>query len=371
MPRLALTCSTGLMLSQDEQATLRQILQLADRHLLIAERLKASVETCLSNQSLKGLDDMVAFSFNAQQHTPQYGGGGGLPAGPNGEPVKYKVVIVNSSQENVEKNNMVVGGYLALELTPIEGPLQGTKHTDRLNLHHTNPKTVEIANKQLSAYCHVLNKFQFNDTAELHNIPFVVEIGLQKAPNPNGYTEVKAIFDVNGNEPGKAGNGPQVQQQQPNIPNQPAGGVQAQGNGWGGAPQDQGQPQGGGFGGGQPQGGQPQGGGWGQQGGAQPDPNAGAQGGGWGGQPQGGQPQGGQPQHGGIDNNVAMPGQGQPQGGGFPQGGGQPQGQPQGGAQGWGGQPQGGQPQGQPQGGGGWQQGGAPAGGGQPQWGQR
>lgn len=198
---------------------------------------------------------MVAYSFNAQQHTPQYGGGGGgLPAGANGENVKYKVVIVNSSQQNVEKNGVVTGGYLALELTPIEGPLSRTKHTDRLNLHNTNPQTVEIANKQLSAYCHVLGKFQFNDTAELHNIPLIVEIGLQKEPNPNKYTEVKAIFDINGNEPGKAGAGPQVQQQQPNIPAQ----VQPTGGAWAGQPagqpavdsnvafpgQPQGQPQG-------------------------------------------------------------------------------------------------------------------------------
>lgn len=257
---------------------------------------------------------MVAYSFNAQQHTPQYGGSGGLPAG------KYKGVIVNSYTDNVEKNGMVTGGYLAFELTPIEGPLAGQKHTDRLNLHHTNPKTVEIANKQLSAYCHVLGKFQFNDTAELHNIPFMFEIGLQKEPNPNGYTEVKGIFDVNGNEPGKAGAGPMVnqggqQQQPPSGP--PAGGVQAQG-GWNGAPA-------------------------------------------------------GQPP---IDNGVPMNGGGQqqqPANGGQPGWGGAPAGDPnqgqqqqpnQGGQPGWGGQQQ------QPGQGWGGQAGGAPAGGPGP-WGQR
>lgn len=256
---------------------------------------------------------MVAYSFNAQQHTPQYGGSGGLPAG------KYKGVIVNSYTDNVEKNGMVTGGYLAFELTPIEGPLAGQKHTDRLNLHHTNPKTVEIANKQLSAYCHVLGKFQFNDTAELHNIPFMFEIGLQKEPNPNGYTEVKGIFDVNGNEPGKAGAGPMVnqggqQQQPPSGP--PAGGVQAQG-GWNGAPAGQQAP---------------------------------------------------------IDNGVPMNGGGQqqqPANGGQPGWGGAPAGDPnqgqqpnQGGQPGWGGQQQ------QPGQGWGGQAGGAPAGG-PGAWGQR
>lgn len=230
---------------------------------------------------------MVAYSFNSQQHTPQYGGGsGGLPANDDGSPRRYKVVIVNSGLQNVEKNNQIVGGFMAFELTPVEGPLQGQKHTDRLNLNHTNPQTVEIANKQLSAYCHVLGKFQFQDTQELHNIPFFVDIGLQKEPNPNRYTEVKAVFDINGNEPGKAGAGQQVNQNQQGggnnaPPNEPAGGVQAQGQwnnnaGGGGGnpnpPQNQGGGQGGGWGGqpdqsqnNQQQGGN--GGGWGNQGG--------------------------------------------------------------------------------------------------------
>lgn len=262
---------------------------------------------------------MVAYSFNAQQHTPNYGSmGGGLPANDDGSPRRYKVVIVNSGLQNVEKNGQIVGGYMAFELTPVEGPLQGTKHTDRLNLNHTNPQTVEIANKQLSAYCHVLNKFQFQDTSELHNIPFIVEIGKQK--NNDQYTEVKAIFDINGNEPGKAGAGAQVnqgggQQNGGNFapPNEPAGGVQAQG-GWnnqggGSPPQNQGN-----------QGGQ--GGGWGGQ---QPDPNQqqnnqqqnGGQQGGWGAQ---GGNQGGQPQNQGGGQWGAQGGQNNQGGGGSPPG---------------------------------------------------
>ena len=278
------------MLSQENREQLRDLLAIADRHVAIGRSLEDVVKKCLLEQSLKGLDEMVAYSFNSQQHQPSYGGGGGLPPG------KYKGVIVDSRQENVEKNGQITGGYLALDLTPIEGPLAGTKQTDRLNLHNTNPKVVEIANKQLSAYCHVLGKFQFNDTSELHNIPFLFEVGYQKGEEPSeakpqgGYTEVKSIRDINGNEPGKAGGGPAPQQQQVNIPgNNPAGGVTAQGGGW-----NAGQPQGGAAGGwGQPQGG-------GQQ--QQPDPaqqqGAGAAGG-WGGAAGGGAAQGGQAQGGG------------------------------------------------------------------------
>lgn len=326
-------------LSDHDNEVLQQLERIAARYEFTANYLRHAAKVSRDSQQLKGLDEMVAYAFNAQQHTPQYSGGGGLPPG------KYKGVIVNSFTDNVERNNVVVGGFLAFELTPIEGPLAGQKQTDRLNLHHTNPKTVEIANKQLSAYCHVTGRYQFNDTAELHNIPFIFEIGMQKEPNPNGYTEVKAIYDINGNEPGKAGAGPQPQSGQAPPPGIPPAGVQPQGGGWGGAP-----------GGGAPGGGQPGAG----------APPAGQQGG-WG---------GGQPQ---IDSNVPPPGQGAP-GGGQPAWGGQGQGQPgqgqqqppgggqQGGQGGWGGQPQQ-----QPQQGGWGGQGGAPQGGQQPPpgWGPR
>lgn len=256
---------------------------------------------------------MVALNFNAQQFDPRYGGGGGLPAG------KYKGVIVNTvSSENKDRT----GGYLALELTPVEGPLAGSKHTDRLNLWHSNPQTVEIANKQLSAYCHVLGVFQVADSQQLCNIPFIFEIGPQK-DNPQ-FTQVVAIYDVNGNEPGKAGSGPQ-----PGAGAAPQGQPQGGFPPAGGAPQGA-APQGGGF---PPAGGQPQGG-FSPAGGAPPAGN----GQGW------GQPQGGAPQ--------------QPQGGFPPQGG-----QPQGGFPPAGGAPQGGAP-------GGWSPGGAAPGGAAP-WGQR
>lgn len=175
---------------------------------------------------------MVAMAFNAQMYTPTYGGGGNnLPPG------KYKGVIVDTSAEQSTKG----GGFLKFTLTPIEGPLAGQKHDDRLNLHHTNPQTVEIANKQLSAYCHVLGKYQFNDTQELVNIPFCFEVGYQKGEEPSeakpngGYTEVKAIFDINGNAPGKAGAGPAAQPQQAQPPAQPPAGVAPTGAapGWG------------------------------------------------------------------------------------------------------------------------------------------
>lgn len=245
-------------------------------------------------------------AFNAQQYDPTQGVGS-LPIGKH-------PVIVESSEVKANKAND--GGYLQLNLRIIDGPQQGTTGAYRLNLYHTNQQTVEIAHRQLSAICHVIGVFQVNDSSQLHNLPFLVEVGPQK--NDPQYTEVKKVYDMNGNEPGKAGQG--------------AAPAQPQNAGFGQQPQQQ--PNNGAGFGQQPQGQQPQqGGAWGQQ--PQQQPQQPAQGGGaaWGQQqpaqqpqqPQGGaawgqQPQQNGPQQGGQPGGWQQGGQ-QPQGGGAPQGG--------------------------------------------------
>lgn len=216
-------------------------------------------------------------AFNAQQYDPTQGVGG-LPVG------KHPVVIESSEVKANSKND---GGYLQLNLKIIDGPSAGSVGAYRLNLYHQNQQTVEIAHRQLSAVCHVIGVFNVQDTQQLHNIPFVVEVDFQKGEEARqkGYTEVKRVFDINGNEPGKAGQGQQQAQPQgfgqqaAHAPQQAA--APAGGPAWGGqapaaqppaqAPQGQ-QPA---WGGGQaqqpaqsPAWGQPAAGGW-QQGAAQ------------------------------------------------------------------------------------------------------
>jgi len=156
--------------------------------------------------------------FNAQQFDPTQGVGG-LPIG------RHPVVVDSSEVKANSKND---GGYLQLNLKIIDGPQAGTTGAYRLNLYHSNQQTVEIAHRQFSAVCHVVGVFNVQDSGQLHNIPFIVEVGPQK--NDPQYTEVKKVFDINGNEPGKAGQG--------NAPAQTQGGAQAGGN-WGGNQQPQ------------------------------------------------------------------------------------------------------------------------------------
>ena len=196
-------------------------------------------------------------AFNAQQFDPTQGGGS-LPVGRH-------PCIIESSEVKANKAND--GGYLQLNVKLIDGPQTGATGAYRLNLYHSNPQTAEIAHRQLSAICHCVGVFNVQDSSQLHNIPFIIEVGLQKGEEAaqKGYTEVKKVFDINGNEPGKAGQGaPQAQpQQQPAAqggfgqqqpaqqPQQPQSGAA-----WGGQPAQQpaAQPQGNApaWGGGQP-----------------------------------------------------------------------------------------------------------------------
>lgn len=105
-----------------------------------------------------------------------------LPAG------KYRAQIVESEMR-VTKNGM--GKYLWLMLDILEGPQQGRKVFDQLNLVNANPTTVEIAQRTLSAICHATGKLQVNDSEELHLIPMTIQVKIR--PPKNGYGESNAI----------------------------------------------------------------------------------------------------------------------------------------------------------------------------------
>lgn len=134
-------------------------------------------------------------AFDARNVDPTQGVGG-LPIG------RHPVQIVKSEVKPTKDGS---SGYVQFDLSVLDGPNKGAVGAYRLNLYHDNPQTVEIAHRQLSALCHVTGVYQVQDTQQLHNVPFVVEVGLQKEPNPNKYTEVKRVFDINGNEPGQQG----------------------------------------------------------------------------------------------------------------------------------------------------------------------
>lgn len=129
--------------------------------------------------------------FDARQVDPTQSAGS-LPAG------VLKVVVENSELKQIKDGG---GAYLHLALKVIEGPAMGVSGQHNLNIYHSKPEVANIANKQLSAVCHVTQQFNIADSSQLHNIPFFVEVVPQK--NDPQYTQVSKVYDINGIEPGK------------------------------------------------------------------------------------------------------------------------------------------------------------------------
>lgn len=175
---------------------------------------------------------MLREIFNAAQVDPTQGAGQ-MPLGRH-------PVVITESEIKANKDNQ--GGHLALGLRVIEGPNAGQTGAYRLNLYHADARTAEIAQRQLSALCHVTGVLQLQDTQALHNIPFVVEVTQQKltaeqqqaqaaGQQVTPYTQVSKVFYMDGREPGKEGQAPAQAQPMAAAPAAaPAGGA------WGGAP---------------------------------------------------------------------------------------------------------------------------------------
>jgi hypothetical protein len=137
--------------------------------------------------------------FDANQVQPSTGGGY-LPKG------NHKVIIEESKLEDMKSGN---GGKLSLKLKCIEGENSGKIAYYELNLYHmTNEKTCKIAESQLSAICHATGVFKVTNSEQLHDIPFMIEIGPQKDDAER--TEVKRAYAVDS----QTANPPEQQQQQ-------------------------------------------------------------------------------------------------------------------------------------------------------------
>ena len=95
-----------------------------------------------------------------------------LPAG------WYKAVITTSEEKPTKAQT---GSYLQLSLEVIEGPMQGRKLTDRLNLNNPNATASEIAYRTLSAICHAVGVMTPRSSQDLHDKPLMVKVKVKPA----------------------------------------------------------------------------------------------------------------------------------------------------------------------------------------------
>lgn len=145
-------------------------------------------------------------TFDANQYAPKQAG----TTHPIG---KFPATISNTSIEPTKDGQ---GGMFIVEFTTQAGSI-----SQRYNLWNQSEKAVQIAHGQLSALCHATGVFKLqweNDGAALRNGKCQIEVVEQidkETKQPNGYTQVAKVYDVNGDEPGKPKQQAQVQPQQP------------------------------------------------------------------------------------------------------------------------------------------------------------
>jgi hypothetical protein len=156
--------------------------------------------------------------FDASQFQPRQAG----EAHPVGD---FDFTITGCEIKSTKDNS---GGYFQVEFTSPRGSI-----IHRYNIWYNDPndhtksaKTVEIAHGQLSALCHATGVYKINwqnQGRELLQARGKMRVGYQKGEEPTeakpqgGYVELKRVFDIHGNEPGKApATAPQPQQAAPN-----------------------------------------------------------------------------------------------------------------------------------------------------------
>lgn len=115
--------------------------------------------------------------FNAAEVSPQTEFAP-LPAG------KYLAVITESESKATQKG----GELLALTFEVTEGEYKGRKLWARLNLVNASDEAVKIARSELSAICHAVGVMKPNDSCELHNIPLVLKVIVEKRKDTGDMT---------------------------------------------------------------------------------------------------------------------------------------------------------------------------------------
>lgn len=108
--------------------------------------------------------------FNANEVKPNEGFTP-MPAG------EYVAAIVDSEMKTTKAGD---GEYLKLTVQILEGPHEGRRLWENLNLSNPNADAVRIARGTLSAICRAVNVMEPNDSLDLHDIPFLVKVGVKK-----------------------------------------------------------------------------------------------------------------------------------------------------------------------------------------------
>lgn len=133
----------------------------------------------------------LGFDYNAEDHKP-------LDSFEPVPPDKYEAMIVDSE---VKPTNAGDGELLVLRWRIISGDYENRLVFDRVNLKNPNNEAVAIGQRQLSSICRALGKLRIKDSAELHEIPCIINVKIKAAgPDKKGVFR-EAQNEIKGYEP--------------------------------------------------------------------------------------------------------------------------------------------------------------------------
>ncbi len=110
------------------------------------------------------------FGFDASKVEPQTG----FEAIPVG---KYPAIITESEMKETKAHD---GEYLQFTFEIVGDKFAGRLLWARLNLKNKNDTAVKIAQAELSAICRAVGKLTPGDSSELHNIPLMIDVKMDK-----------------------------------------------------------------------------------------------------------------------------------------------------------------------------------------------
>lgn len=93
--------------------------------------------------------------------------------------------------ESEMKSTTKGGKYLKLVMDIVAGPFKGYHLWENLNLVNANATCVQIAKGKLSSICRAAGVMRVTDSVQLHNLPMMVKVGLEKGDDGVTRNKVK------------------------------------------------------------------------------------------------------------------------------------------------------------------------------------
>ena len=87
--------------------------------------------------------------------------------------------VVTDSEMKATKNGLGMGLNLTFEIIS-DGPAKGRKVFTWINYEHPKAEAQRIGREELASLCKALGIVTLSDTAQLHNLPLMVTVGLDR-----------------------------------------------------------------------------------------------------------------------------------------------------------------------------------------------